>query len=97
METFKERRQFYELIPLNESAENNKIIKVRRALIGSSETCDVVLNYPDISPIHAIIEVKKEGLVLYDMNSKTGTLIGLSLVAMSLFLRNIRKKSCHQF
>ena len=98
METFKERRQFYELIPLNESAENNKIVKVRRALVGSSETCDIILNYPDISPIHAIIEIKKEGLVLYDMNSKAGTFINNENIVKSSFNLGDRLKfGSHEF
>lgn len=75
VEPFKERRQFFELVSKGKRSENNKILKVRRALVGSSETCDVVLDYVDISPIHAVIEIKKEGFFLYDMNSKTGSYI----------------------
>ncbi len=85
METFKERRQFFELISSSGPAENNKIVKVRRALVGSSETCDVVLDYADISPIHAIIEVKKEGFFLYDMNSKNGTYLNGEKIVKSTF------------
>jgi pSer/pThr/pTyr-binding forkhead associated (FHA) protein/outer membrane biosynthesis protein TonB len=98
VETFKERRQFFELIPLNESAENNKIVKVRRALIGSSETCDVILNYSDINPIHAILEVKKDGLYLYDMNSKTGSYVnGEKIVKSSFNVGDKLKFGNHEF
>ncbi|MCK5074669.1 MAG: FHA domain-containing protein, partial [Bacteriovoracaceae bacterium] len=46
-----------------------------RKLLGSSESCEIVLPYPGISPIHAVIEIGEESFKIYDMNSATGVLI----------------------
>ncbi len=46
----------------------------RRSLIGRGQACDIVLPFPDISSIHAVIEVtSKNEIKVYDLNSKNGT------------------------
>jgi len=52
------------------------VLKLGRYLIGRSESCDIIIDSPVISAIHAVIEVTPKGLQLFDMNSKNGTYIG---------------------
>jgi FHA domain len=79
--TEKERRQFFELQP-RDSKDKVRLIDKRRTLIGSAESCDVVLNFPDISPIHAILEILKDGAKIYDLNSKSGTFVNGKKILM---------------
>ncbi|MFI5390624.1 MAG: AgmX/PglI C-terminal domain-containing protein [Bacteriovoracales bacterium] len=72
--TGKERRQFFELSPKGRRGKAFLIDK-RRTMIGSSESCDVVLKFSDISPIHAILEITKEGARIYDLNTPAGTFL----------------------
>jgi len=66
-----ERRQFFELRPIDKDKEGILVDK-RRMIVGSIDQCDIVLPYPDISPIHAIIEMTKEGKKIYDMKTASG-------------------------
>ncbi|TDJ06231.1 MAG: FHA domain-containing protein, partial [Deltaproteobacteria bacterium] len=69
-----ERRQLFELRPTGKEKEGILVDK-RRMIIGRSEQCDIVLDYPDIGPIHAILEITKDGKKLYDMNTRSGCFI----------------------
>ena len=46
-----------------------------RYLVGRTESCEVIIPRPDISAIHAVIEVSKNSLIVYDMNSRNGTFV----------------------
>ncbi|RLA64710.1 MAG: hypothetical protein DRQ88_07600 [Epsilonproteobacteria bacterium] len=72
--TGKERRQLFELRPVGKDKKGILVDK-RRMIIGSSDQCDIVLNFSDIGPIHAILEMTKDGKKLYDMNSTAGCFI----------------------
>jgi pSer/pThr/pTyr-binding forkhead associated (FHA) protein len=41
--------------------------------IGRRHNCDVVLNYPSVSRLHAVIARRREGWVLMDTGSQYGT------------------------
>lgn len=48
--------------------------------IGRSKHCDIVLNYPSVSRLHAVIMHRNDGWVILDTGSRTGTkLDGLPL------------------
>lgn len=66
-------------------------IKKKRFIIGTSQTCDLVINSPKINPIHAVLEISgTSALKVYDMNSKFGTKInGESVVAKELNLSDV--------
>lgn len=74
MYTGNERRQLFELNPIDK-AKSAKMVDKRRTIIGKSETCDIILDFPDISPVHAILEITKDGNKIYDLNTKTGTFV----------------------
>lgn len=77
-----ENSLLFELKPKDASLGKAILINKRRLLIGSSESCDVVLPYRFISAIHAVMEVSEQGFKLYDMNSKNNTLVnGKKIVA----------------
>ncbi len=81
MHTGNERRQLFELNP-TDRAKSAKLVDKRRTLIGKAETCDIILDFPDISPVHAILEITKEGNKVYDLNTKSGTFVnGQKVVA----------------
>lgn len=75
----KDLRQRAELFQLVASLPNTKvkehILKRGRFLIGSTESCDIVIYSPSVSPVHAVIEISNHGMKLFDMNSKMGTYI----------------------
>lgn len=41
--------------------------------LGRSKYCDVVLNYPAVSRMHAVIALRREGWVIIDTGSRGGT------------------------
>lgn len=51
-------------------------ITKRRNLVGRGHACDIVVPFPDISTIHAVLEVSNNGTFkVYDLNSKNGTFV----------------------
>lgn len=81
-------------------------ITKKRSLIGRGQACDVTVNYPDISAIHAAIEIvnEKNGeFKIYDLNSMNGTFINSekavvgSLSLDSEFLLGNNKFSIRKF
>lgn len=99
MELSQERRQIFQLIPDDKhKIEGPLVVKSRRVIVGSAESCDVVMNYPDVSGIHAVIEITKDGFKLYDMNSKNGSYINDNKVVVSSFNEgDTLKFSSHSF
>ena len=49
------------------------VLKKERIVVGHVNNCDVILPHEEISPIHAVIEVRGNDLKIYDMNSRGGT------------------------
>ena len=43
--------------------------------VGRSKHCDIVLNYPSVSRFHAVVARRKNGWVVVDTGSRTGTKI----------------------
>jgi hypothetical protein len=77
METeFSKNKVKYELI--SSSPAGSKIvfpITKRRSLLGRGQACDIVIPFGDVSTIHAVLEITKNGKIkVYDLNSKNGTL-----------------------
>lgn len=63
----------FELAPKDGSKA--KPIAKKRVLIGRSQTCDIVLDHPSISDIHAVLEFFDGTGRLYDMDSHTGSYV----------------------
>ena len=97
MYTGKERRQAFELNP-TEKSRSAKLIDKRRTIIGKAETCDIILDFSDITPVHAILELTKEGNKIYDLNSKTGTYVNNVKVLIGEFKEGDKLKfGSHEF
>jgi hypothetical protein len=64
----------FELLPRTVEGKGTVLYK-KRIMIGSADTCDVVINQPDVSPIHAVLEITPKGCKVFDMNSSKGTFV----------------------
>lgn len=90
----------FELFPLDDRSNMRvQSIKKRRVLIGRSNACDIVIPFPNISSIHAVLEFKdNNNFRVYDMNSTNGTYInGRSVVAEDLKLGDRVRFASHEF
>lgn len=80
------QNEVYELLPVDSRDEGLGVgIQRSRSMLGSSDSCDVVLRHPSISGIHAILEIKGNVFKLYDMNSKNGSLINGKKIVVKKF------------
>ncbi len=76
----------YEVYPKTSVNLGAQPIRKKRILVGSGQACDIVFPFPEVSPIHAIIETVGEGkFKLYDMNSAKGTEIGGKKIIVAEF------------
>ena len=65
----------FQLLPKKQGNKGHVIDK-RRVLLGRAEACDLVIPFPNVSSIHAVIEIGESGHKVFDMNSTNGTFIG---------------------
>lgn len=78
-------RKFDQYELYNSKTKRGNPLFRKRTVIGSSDTCDIRLNEPGVSSIHAVLEVEHDDIRIYDMNSKNGTYLNdSSIVASSL-------------
>ena len=57
----------------------------KRLIVGSSESCDVVIPNDTVSAIHLIFEYFDSTITIYDMNSRFGTKInGQSIIKSTI-------------
>ncbi len=69
-------QKFYELNPVSDSHKGfGTIINKKRILVGRSDSCDLIIDRPDISAIHGVIEIGQNGGRVYDLNSKSGIFV----------------------
>lgn len=90
----------FELFPLDDRTKlRAQSIKKRRILIGRGNACDIVIPFPNISSIHAVLEFKDNNkFKVYDMNSTNGTYVnGKSVVAEELTLGDKLRFASHEF
>ena len=64
----------FELLPRTVEGKGTVLYK-KRIMIGSADACDVVISQPDVSPIHAILEITPNDFKVFDMNSSVGTFV----------------------
>lgn len=64
----------FELLPRTVEGKGTVLYK-KRIMVGSADACDVVINHPDVSPIHAVLEITSKGCKVFDMNSANGTFV----------------------
>ncbi len=76
--------EVYELLPVDNLGDAVGINR-SRSLVGSSETCDIVLKDSTISGVHAILEIKGNNFKLYDMNSENGSYINNEKIVVQNF------------
>lgn len=86
----KVNKRVFELVSVVNGKVSKKgfLISKKRVLIGSSETCDVVIPYHGINAVHAVVEITVKSFKIYDMNSSSGTFINGDKVISSLFELN---------
>lgn len=90
----------FELFPLDDRSKMRaQTIKKRRILIGRGNACDIVIPFPNISSIHAVLEFKdNDRFKVYDMNSTNGTYVnGRSVIAEELKLGDKIRFASHEF
>jgi len=56
--------------------------------IGRSKHCDVVLNYPAVSRLHAVIVHRRQGWVIIDTGSRGGTKLNGKPLERRMFLKH---------
>lgn len=84
METIKEKSpKLFQLTPTGPGKKVlGTVISKKRILIGRAENCDLIIQAPNVSAIHAVLEIVGQGAKIYDMNSTNGTFInGQKVVA----------------
>lgn len=86
------------MISLKNKSKDGRGIYKKRVLIGSSEACDVVFKFNDISAIHAVLEVLGDNRYkIYDMNSTNGTYVnGQKCVASEFTSNDTLRLSLHE-
>lgn len=88
----------FELNPVSPGSEGGHPIKKKRLLVGRSKACDIVIDYDDVTAIHAVVEVTEKGNKVYDMNSTNGTFVnGTSVVAESFDLGDTLKFGSREY
>ena len=88
----------FELNPTSGSKEGGHPIKKKRLLVGRSKACDIVIDFGDVTAIHAVLEVTSAGNKIYDMNSTNGTFVnGNSVVTESIKLGDTIKFASHEY
>ena len=65
----------FQLLPQKQGNKGHVIDK-RRVLLGRAEACDLIIPFPNVSAIHAVIEISETGHKVFDMNSTNGTFVG---------------------
>ena len=92
--------EMYELISTKKgpAGEKGKILAKKRIMLGSSETCDVMIDHPDVNAIHAVIEISNGNFKIYDMNSQNGSFInGKKIVTGEFNLNDKLTFGGHEF
>ena len=74
--TTSESKELFQLVPMNNTVKVlGGALGVGRYLIGRSESCDLIILSNIISSVHAVLEVTKSEIKIYDMNSRNGTFV----------------------
>ncbi|WP_127717735.1 AgmX/PglI C-terminal domain-containing protein [Halobacteriovorax sp. HLS] len=74
MDVQTELKDLFELLPVGAaSGQKGQVVKRKRVLVGSSSACDIHIDHPTVSPIHAVIEVVDGKFKIFDMDSPIGT------------------------
>ena len=65
----------YEELDGEETIFENFELSIQRILIGSGEDNNLVLDIPDIDPVHASLELRNDHWVIQDLGGPGGTLV----------------------
>ncbi len=81
----------YGLKPINREHPYAPVpVNKKRLIIGRSENCDIAIPFKGISMVHAVLEVSRTKVTLYDMNSKTHCYVnGNKVIAQDLRLGDV--------
>ena len=66
--------KLFELKSQNDKSKGG-VINKKRLLIGRSLVCDIIVNSPQVSAIHAVLEHVNNAFKVYDLNSTNGTFV----------------------
>ena len=73
---FKNGKEIFELKSVENSNYNYCFLMTKeRAVVGNSESCDIIIPHENVSPIHSVIEIKGDSFKIFDMNSDGGTFL----------------------
>lgn len=75
-------KKTFELRPTSNNLKAFHINR-KRMLIGRANVCDVIIALPEVTSIHAVIEVLNGKVFIYDMNSTNGTFVNSTKVVHS--------------
>ncbi len=76
-------KTFLEIYPRDTAVGRGKILRKRRMLLGSSDSCDLRFNGASIDAIHAVIEINGHTGKIYDMDSTSGIFVNGKNVSVS--------------
>ena len=84
MEAVALKNQFFlEISPRDISVGRGKVLRKRRMLLGSADSCDLKFNGTSIDAIHAVIEINGDTGKIYDMDSMSGVFVNEKKVSVS--------------
>ena len=73
---------------INTANSDRMTLRFAETSIGRSNTCDIVLNYNTVSRFHAVIAYRNGKWILFDTNSKTGTMVNKDRIVDKKYLEN---------
>lgn len=73
---------------VNTANSDRMPLRFAETSIGRSTTCDIVLNYNTVSRFHAVIAYRNGKWILFDTNSKTGTMVNKDRIIDKKYLEN---------
>ena len=65
---------------MKETTAGDPLVVGQTLLIGRDESCDLVIDHPTVSRIHAQAIVGEDGLLVTDLGSKNGTAVNLDIL-----------------
>ncbi len=74
-------RKLFELVSQDPTIQEKAfLVNKKRMLIGRAESCDIVIRSKLVSAVHAVIEIRGNSAIIFDMNSKNGTFVNAEKV-----------------
>jgi hypothetical protein len=72
-----------------ETAPGEIVLTEDDILIGRGQECDVIIAHPSVSRAHARVRLSKQGYILFDLKSKTGTYVNERRIEENLLRKGL--------